>query len=268
VKCVTFVGEDGFNILSGSSDNTLRLWVSDPSLVRPAGTHAGVHTASGGDTNRSHSVQDVSQRDLCLATLTGHSSRIWDVCSRRDGSLVASASADRTIRIWDLVHALSDPGSRPDVPRLSLASSFMPAAVPPSGSDDRILHSRQTIRGHDGDVYAVRFHPSGAHVVSGSYDRAVRVSDVETGKILRKMEGHHSTVASVAFNRYGNLIISGSKDHTVRFWDMLSGVCVKTVSGQGHVLCAAVVKQCHDSSTFTLRDAMSILCSSHLTLVR
>jgi len=94
------------------------------------------------------------------------------------------------------------------------------------------------------------------------------VSDVETGKILRKMEGHHSTVASVAFNRYGNLIISGSKDHTVRFWDMLSGVCVKTVSGQGHVLCAAVVKQCHDSSTFTLRDAMSILCSSHLTLVR
>lgn len=70
VKSVRFVGDEGRMLVSGSSDNTLRLW----------------DTASA----------------RCEAVLEGHSSRIWEVDSTRSGKYVASASGDATVKVWDV----------------------------------------------------------------------------------------------------------------------------------------------------------------------
>ena len=60
--------------------------------------------------------------------------------------------------------------------------------------------------------YTVAVHPGGLHVVSGGYDRTVRLHDVRKGTTLRVLEGHELGVSKTLFNHYGNLILSGSKD--------------------------------------------------------
>ena len=73
VKCIEFIGEEGKKIVSGSSDNTLRIW----------------DTASA----------------QCLDVLQGHRSRIWDLSTTHQGDFVASASGDSTVKIWNLNNA-------------------------------------------------------------------------------------------------------------------------------------------------------------------
>jgi COMPASS component SWD3 len=68
------------------------------------------------------------------------------------------------------------------------------------------------------------------YVVTGGYDKTVRLWDARTGALLRTFIGHNSAVSRVIFNPLGNLVISGSKDYTIKFWDLVSGVCVKTYS--------------------------------------
>ncbi|CAG8509359.1 158_t:CDS:10 [Ambispora leptoticha] len=166
VKCVDFVGQKGREIVSGSSDNTLRIW----------------------DTE--------SCKEICV--LEGHESRIWDVSSNKNGSIVSSASGDSTIKLWDM-----------------------------KGSKHMCITS---LSGHTSDVYTVKFHPGDNHIVSGGYDKIVRLYDVNTGQLIKMFSGHQLSVSKTIFNPLGNLIISGSKDNTIKFWDIVSGLCIRTIS--------------------------------------
>lgn len=169
VKCVTFVGEEGIYIASGSSDNTIKIW----------GTEDG----------------------KCESTLAGHSARIWDVSSNKTGKMLASAAGNGYVKIWDMRNIMKG-----HTPCLS------------------------TYKVHDGDAYTVQFHPGQNHMVTGGYDKSVRLVDVRTGESVKTFVGHNSSVSKTIFNPHGNLIISGSKDNTIKFWDIVSGLCIKTFS--------------------------------------
>ena len=54
------------------------------------------------------------------------------------------------------------------------------------------------------------------HIVSGSYDKSVRVWDASTGAELQQLNGHTGWVNSVAFSHDGFRIVSGSDDKSVR----------------------------------------------------
>jgi WD40 repeat protein len=73
----------------------------------------------------------------------------------------------------------------------------------------------QTLEGHSATVMSVAFSPDSKQVVSGSYDKAVRLWDVATGALQQILEGHSATVMSVAFSTDGKQVISGSYDNTV-----------------------------------------------------
>lgn len=113
VKCVDFVGEAGLSIVSGGSDATVRLW----------------DTESG----------------TCSAVLSGHSGRIWDVCSSLRGRFVASASADTQVKLWDLQQLNNGEETKDD----SLNATTTPVA---------------TLSGQSADVYAVKFDGTGVSV--------------------------------------------------------------------------------------------------------
>ena len=82
-------------------------------------------------------------------------------------------------------------------------------------------------------VSAIAFSPDGRLIVSGSEDHMVRVWQLQTGRLLRRLDGHASVVTAVAFSPDGSAIASASNDRTVRLWDVRSGRLLRTL--QGHV---------------------------------
>jgi WD40 repeat protein len=81
----------------------------------------------------------------------------------------------------------------------------------------------QVMEGHSAQVLSVSFSLDSSLVVSGSYDRTVRIWNTMTGRLLTTCEGHKSEVRSVAFSPDGVQVISGSSDGTVRIWDSRTG---------------------------------------------
>eukprot|EP00026_Physarum_polycephalum_P006258 Phypoly_transcript_06300.p1 GENE.Phypoly_transcript_06300~~Phypoly_transcript_06300.p1 ORF type:complete len:572 (+),score=66.81 Phypoly_transcript_06300:79-1794(+) len=157
----------------------------------------GLHLASGSSDNTVKLWK--SEDGTNVETLTGHAARIWDISSNNSGKFLASAAGDGEVRVWDIKNM--NKGS------CSLA-----------------------LRVHEGDAYTVQFHPGENHIVTGGYDKTVRLIDVKTGVTIKTFTGHNSSVSKTIFNPHGNLIISGSKDSTIKFWDIVSGLCIKTFS--------------------------------------
>lgn len=67
-------------------------------------------------------------------------------------------------------------------------------------------------------------------MATGSYDKIVRLYDLERNTVIKTFTGHSQSVTKCIFSPLGNLIISGSKDNTIKFWDIVSGLCIRTIS--------------------------------------
>jgi WD40 repeat protein len=80
----------------------------------------------------------------------------------------------------------------------------------------RVVH---TLTGHSADVTAIIFSPDGRRLATASYDRTVKLWDLQTGEDVFTLRGHTAGLANVAFSPDGNLIISGGGDNTARVWN-------------------------------------------------
>ncbi len=92
-----------------------------------------------------------------------------------------------------------------------------------------------TLTGHSGVVQSVAISSDGGRIVSGSWDKTVKVWDARTGKELLTLKGHSSVVNSVAISRDGGRIVSGSgafrKAGDVKVWDARSGKELLSLKG-------------------------------------
>ena len=83
-------------------------------------------------------------------------------------------------------------------------------------------------------MWSVAFSPDGQYLVSGSWDKTVKLWLVKSGECTRTMEGHSEPVCSVAFSPDGQYLASGSGDKTVKLWHVESGECTRTMRGHSH----------------------------------
>merc|ERR1740130_1309453 len=76
---------------------------------------------------------------------------------------------------------------------------------------------------HSSTVASVAFSPDGKTIVSGSWDRTIKVWDAASLELkAEKQSAHSDYVRSVAFSPDGKTIVSGSWDETIKVWDAAS----------------------------------------------
>jgi WD40 repeat protein len=120
---------------------------------------------------------------VASAILTGHSDTVWSVSFSPNGARIVTASADKTVRVWE------------------------------ADGTSKIVGK------HDDEVYSASFSPDGARIVSASKDKEVRIWWLDGPSEPRRLLGHTEAVWSAAFNPDGTRIVSASSDRTVRVWN-------------------------------------------------
>ncbi|KAI0046361.1 WD40 repeat-like protein [Auriscalpium vulgare] len=190
---------DGSRFVSGSGDNTIRIWNTETGqpmgpplkghtnyVLSVAFSPDGMRIVSGSSDN-SIRIWDAETGQPVGTPLEGHTDSVWSAAFSPDGKRVVSGSRDSTIRIWD-------------------AKTWQMVGLP--------------LKGHTGGVESVAFSPDSTRVVSGSSDDTIRIWDAEKGQpVGTPLEGHTGWVMSVAISPDGRRVVSGSTDNTICIWD-------------------------------------------------
>jgi WD40 repeat protein/serine/threonine protein kinase len=143
-----------------------------------------------------HEYRDTIEWNFCNRrfqgsdmTCYGHLNHVNGVVFSPDGTRIAAASTDKTIRIWD------------------------------AQTGEEVA----TLTGHTAAVVTVAYSPDGTKLASGSDDSTIRLWDTRTGQELQVIREHSTSVRSVVFRPDGQVLASGSEDHQIRLWDLPSG---------------------------------------------
>ncbi|MBD2186628.1 WD40 domain-containing protein [Pseudanabaena mucicola] len=158
-------------LASGHEDQTLKLW--------------------NVDINAPQSLETDLQP---FQILRGHCDRILSVAFSPNGQILASGSADRTVKLWN----------------------------PHTG---KLI---KTLQGHRSWVWGIAISPDSKFLASGSYDHTVKLWNLESGECLQTLQGHPSSVLSVRFNHDGKTLFSSGYDKLVKYWHLETGECLHT----------------------------------------
>lgn len=125
--------------------------------------------------------------------LKGHESSVWDCKIVNNKSQYLTASADKSIRLWQGDHEI------------------------------------QKFLGHTDVVRKLLILPGGNQFVSSANDGTIKVWDLQTGRILKTLFGHDSFVYDLALLPNGSLVSTG-EDRTVRIWDLSKGEALQVIT--------------------------------------
>ncbi|MCA3517935.1 MAG: caspase family protein, partial [Rhodobacter sp.] len=233
---------DGRQVLTGSVDNTARLWDATTGREIRSFTGHGDRVTSVAFSPDGRQVLtggvDATARLWGAATgreirsFTGHGGTVTSVAFSRDGQQVLAGSGDRTARMWDVATGreirsftgheiyVNSVAFSPDGRQVLTGSWDWTARLWDAATGREI----RSFTGHGGFVYSVAFSPDGRQVLTGSVDNTARLWDATTGREIRSFTGHGDSVTSVAFSPDdGRQVLTGSEDATARLWDTATG---------------------------------------------
>jgi guanine nucleotide-binding protein subunit beta-2-like 1 protein len=122
---------------------------------------------------------------------------------------------------------LSGPSPAKTATTVSQPLSSIPGLTASEGYPKKILH------GHNDFVSDVVISSDGQFALSASWDKTLRLWDLNTGQTTRRFVGHEKDVLSVSFSADNRQIVSGSRDRTIKLWNTL-GECKFEIKDEGH----------------------------------
>ncbi|GFS42439.1 transducin beta-like protein 3 [Trichonephila inaurata madagascariensis] len=205
-------------LVSGSKDNNIKVWYidSDAAVVNSVYTGYG-HTDSvtaicccrgkskffaSGSEDTTLKLWEIPETKPLVAvkllisayqTVKAHDKLINAIDISENDKFIASASQDRTTKIWDSTE-------------LSLLG---------------------TLRGHKRGVWCVKFSPVDLAVVTSSGDGTIRIWSLVD---FSKLKGHEASVLQVIFATQGTQLISSAADGNICLWDIKTNMCIKTLA--------------------------------------
>ncbi|KAM0293119.1 hypothetical protein ACHAPM_011720 [Fusarium culmorum] len=191
--------------------------------------------------------------DACLLTLEGHSHGINSVVFSHDSRKAASASIDKTIRIWNAETGECERALEGHSHLVNSVVFSHDSKKVASASIDKTIRiwnaetgeCERELKGHSDWVRSVVFSHDSKKVASASYDETIRIWNAETGKCERALEGHSHLVNSVVFSHDSKKVASGSYDKTIRIWNAETGECERALEGHSKLVNSVVFS--HDS---------------------
>lgn len=166
------ISPDGKKLFAGGFDRKITSWQLDTkALLRPF---------------------------LYLNSPYSHSGCVSSLAFSRDRRILASASGDKTIRLWGGYTG----------------------------------ECKRTLNGHSDTIWSVAISPDSQTLVSGSADKTVRVLSLGSFQQPRILTGHSKSVTSVAIAPNGNTVASGSTDGTIKLWNLHTGELLHTLARQ------------------------------------
>jgi guanine nucleotide-binding protein subunit beta-2-like 1 protein len=100
-------------------------------------------------------------------------------------------------------------------------------------TEEQYGYARRALTGHSHYVEDVVISSDGMFALSCSWDRTLRLWDLNAGKTTRRFVDHKNDVLSVAFSADNRQIVSGSRDRSIKLWNTL-GQCKYTITENGH----------------------------------
>jgi COMPASS component SWD3 len=180
--------------------------------------------------------------------------------TKSHSALCASASADGTVKIWDVAAGATEVGDdlMPGSSTIR-ASNSVGGGSSSSGAKHVQMNPLESMVGHSRGINEVCWSNSGdPFVATASDDKTSRLWDAQTGDALVEFRGHDNFVFCCEFNASSNLLATGSFDETVKLWDVRSGECVSTLPAHSDPVTAVSFN----------RDGTCVVSASHDGLIR
>ena len=94
----------------------------------------------------------------------------------------------------------------------------------------------RTILAHKNAVSSILISSDNQLLITGSYDKSIKIWELSTGQIIDTLQGHSEAITCLAISNDNKTLISGSRDKTIRFWYLKQKKVVKTFGGwfSGH----------------------------------
>ncbi|WOG96997.1 hypothetical protein DCAR_0416336 [Daucus carota subsp. sativus] len=200
-------------IVTGSKDNTVRLWETDSRC--------------------------------CIGVGVGHLGAVGAVAfSKKSRNFFVSGSTDCTLKVWSFDGLLNDGDSSLKVKAAAAShdKDINSIAIAPndslvcSGSQDRTacirrlpdLVSVTVLRGHKRGIWSVEFSPVDQCVITASGDKTIKIWAISDGSCLKTFEGHTSSVLRAFFVTRGSQFVSCGADGLVKLWTVKTNECIAT----------------------------------------